>query len=198
MRLLQRSITTGLATVAVLCGTAIVDTGTARAADYCSTFPSDPLCPIWSEIPSDLQTVLQANADELTPTAVDAQIDTTPTLPPPDAVISGLYSGDSVGTPPVPSGMFVRTNGWTNVDSVTGNVTAIWAGSSAVSPSLGMVVVSTYDAGMTQLLTVKAITGPVAVGAYTISRGLANTVTMGAADGSTWVFDPSVGAIVKG
>lgn len=180
----------------VTLGVMLLAPGSGQADTYCDVFPSDALCPIFGTLPQDLQTTLQGAADEMSSVPVDNQPDSIPDLAPADAIVTGIFNGEDAQSPPVPVGLFSVTNASTSVNAVDGTVTGIWAGASYNAPALGMVVTATYTAGMTQLLSVRAITSTTAAGALTIENVVGSTVQLQSTDGSLWVFGPALGKIV--
>jgi hypothetical protein len=177
--------------------------GAARApearADTCPISSGfNPICEIYPDLSPDQQTNVADVANEI------AQMPTGP--PPPDEQDGaptptdyeqpddpepgpsfGIFEGDVA---PVSTTVFVTQNAWTGL--LGANVVSVYAGASGVDPSLGMIVVVTFDVDGTTIVATKGITAPTAHGALRVTTavGPAPVLLLTAEDGEQFGYTP--------
>jgi hypothetical protein len=167
-------------------------------ADACPvTGIYNPICERWSELSPDKQAAFTDAMNEI------AQMPTAP--PPPDeqdcapppsdwppndpepGPAFGIFEGDVA---PVSTSVFLTQNAWTGLLGT--NVVSVYAGASGVDPSLGMIVVVTFDVNGTTIMSTKGITAPTQHGALRVSTavGPAPVLLLTAADGEQFGYTP--------
>jgi hypothetical protein len=192
MRRFKRSSWLAVGVCALSLGVATAD----ASADPCALGPLAfaPECALYGDLDAAHQQAFQQEADALGQLPVEAQDDLIPEDAA-SALSTGIFNtNEDVGQAPMPPGMFAPTNAWTGLNALT--PTSVWAGASLDDPTIGMIVVATYDATGSYVQHVKAITAPGVTGALRITSSLLTGLSIVASNSRTFVFDFLVDKIV--
>jgi hypothetical protein len=158
-----------------------------------------PACAVYDHLPPGVQTGLGDYAAELNSLPTASLPDAIDPTAPLSSLVTGVSSGEDAGQPPIPPSVFVNSlTAWTGVPVLAGGtITSVWAGASNASPSLGMVVVATYDDSQ-NITTATGIPAPSPHGMLSIVSSAGSAILMQASDGTYWIFNPAVSQHITG